>query len=89
MKVDCASFYPQTKSKVLILRAPNGLLSQEDLLLPEEVVGEMIRKIPDVKRFDVGGTNHYGIIFQPHEARDRAIMQFRRTNIFRNGCPNF
>ena len=75
-KVDCAPFYPRTKSKVLILRAPNGLLRQEDLLLPEEVIGEMVRKIPDVKRFDVGGTNHYSIIFQPHEARDRAILEF-------------
>ena len=75
-KLDCAPFYPRTKSKVLILRAPDGLLSQEDLLLPEAVIGEMVRKIPDVTRFDVGGTNHYSIIFQPHEARDRAILEF-------------
>jgi hypothetical protein len=61
---------------VLILRAPNGLLSQKDLLLPENVIDKMVREIPDVQRFDVQGTNHYGIVFQPHEARDAAIRKF-------------
>jgi pimeloyl-ACP methyl ester carboxylesterase len=75
-KVDCALFYPKIKCKVLILRAPNGLLSLDDLLLPEEVIEKMVREIPDVRRFDVEGTNHYGVVFQPHEARDRAIWEF-------------
>ena len=75
-KVDCAPFYPQIKCKVLILRAPNGLLSLDDLLLPEEVIEKMTREIPDLRRLDVEGTNHYGVVFQPHEARDRAIREF-------------
>ena len=75
-QVDCAPFYPKIKTQVLILRAPNGLLSQKDLLLPENVVEKMLREIPDVRRFDVEGTNHYGIVFQPHEARDSAIRDF-------------
>ena len=75
-KVQCASFYPQLACKVLVLRAPNGLLSQEDILLPEDVIEKMIREIPDARRFDVEGVNHYGIIFQPHEARDNAIREF-------------
>lgn len=75
-KVDCASFYPKVKSKVLILRAPNGLLSRKDLLLPEDVIARMIREIPDARRFDVEGVNHYGIVFQPHAARDQAIREF-------------
>jgi len=75
-KVDCASFYPKIKSKVLILRAPNGLLSRKDLLLPEDVIARMIREIPDARRFDVEGVNHYGIVFQPHAARDQAIREF-------------
>jgi hypothetical protein len=36
----------------------------------------MTREIPDARRFDVEGTNHYGIVFQPHEARDRTIREF-------------
>jgi pimeloyl-ACP methyl ester carboxylesterase len=75
-QVDCRPFYPQMKSKVLILRAPNGLISQKDLLLPDDVIDRMMQEIPDVRRFDVEGTNHYGIVFQPHEARDRAIREF-------------
>ena len=75
-KVDCAPFYPKLKCKVLILRAPNGLLSLDDLLLPQEVIEKMTREIPDARRFDVEGTNHYGIVFQPHEARDRTIREF-------------
>ncbi len=75
-KVRCAPFYPRIRSKVLILRAPNGLLSPEDLLLPEDVVERMLRAIPGADRFDVDGVNHYGIVFQPHAARDRAIREF-------------
>jgi pimeloyl-ACP methyl ester carboxylesterase len=75
-KLVCAPFYPKIKCKVLILRAPNGLLSLNDLLLPKDVIDKMIREIRDARRFDVEGVNHYGIVFQPHEARDRAIREF-------------
>lgn len=75
-KVKCASFYPRVQCKVLILRAPNGLLSQDDLLLPEVVIQKMTEEIPDVRRFDVADTNHYGILMQPHAARDAAMREF-------------
>jgi pimeloyl-ACP methyl ester carboxylesterase len=75
-KVDCAAYYPRIKSEVLILRAPNGLLSQDDILLPAEVIDRMTREIPHAGRFDVEGMNHYGIVFQPHAARDQAIRDF-------------
>ena len=75
-KVNCASLYSGLRCKVLILRAPNGLLSQDDLLLPEDVVNKMTDEIPDARRFDVAGTNHYGILMKSHEARDQAIREF-------------
>jgi pimeloyl-ACP methyl ester carboxylesterase len=75
-KVACATFYPEVNCKVLILRAPKGLLSQEDILLPEDVIEKMIAEIPDARCFEVEGLNHYGIVFQPHEARDRALREF-------------
>ena len=75
-KVNCASFYPGLQCEVLILRAPNGLLSQDDLLLPEDVIKKMTAEIQHVKRFDVADTNHYGILMKPHEARDQAIREF-------------
>ena len=56
------------------------VFSSEDLLLPEEVIKKMIREIPDVRRFDVAGTNHYGIVFQPHKDRDKAIRDFLKES---------
>jgi pimeloyl-ACP methyl ester carboxylesterase len=79
-KVDCAPYYPRIKCEVLILRAANGLLSQDDILLPEDVIDKMIREIPDAQRFDVEGMNHYGIVFQPHAARDQAIREFLKDS---------
>ena len=75
-KLDCAPFYPELICKVLILRAPNGLFSLDDLLLPQDVIDKMMQEIPDVRRFDVEGANHYGIVMQPHMARDQAIREF-------------
>ncbi len=79
-KVDCAPFYPRLKCKVLILRAPEGLFSSDDLLLPEEVIEKMTGEIGDVRRFDVEGTNHYSIVVQPHGARDQAIRDFLKES---------
>jgi len=44
--------------------------------LPEEVVEKMSREIHDAGHFDVEGSNHYGIVFQPHEIRDQVIREF-------------
>ena len=69
-------FYSKVHSNVLILKATDGLVSQDDLLLPEPVVDRMVHEIPHAKRFDVEGVNHYGVVFQPHSKRDRAILDF-------------
>ncbi|MDX2501018.1 MAG: alpha/beta hydrolase [Deltaproteobacteria bacterium] len=75
-KLDCAPYYPRIKCKVLILRAPNGLLSQDDILLPEDVIDRMLQEISHVQRYDAQGLNHNGIVFQPHTARDEVIREF-------------
>ncbi len=75
-QVKCTAFYSQIQCPVLILRAPLGLLSENDILLPEDVIDRMNLEIPDARRFDVNGVNHYGIVFQPHEARNQAIKGF-------------
>lgn len=74
--IKCRSFYPRLKCRTLILKATEGLISKDDLLLPEDVVAVMMKEIPTATRFDVEGTNHYGIVFQPHEKRDQALRQF-------------
>lgn len=70
------TFYARISCKVLILRATEGLFSLKDLLLPEPVVLQMVQEIPNAKRFDVKGVNHYGIALQPHGDRDRAVLDF-------------
>jgi pimeloyl-ACP methyl ester carboxylesterase len=74
--VDVAEFYGKVPCKVLILRATEGLQTQDDILLPEEVVERMLHEIPDARRVDIRGTNHYGIVFHPNELRDRALLDF-------------
>ena len=75
-KVDVGEFYPKLSCPVLILRAPEGLLADDDILLPEEVLERMLREIPDARSFEVEGTNHYTIMFQKNESRDQAIRKF-------------
>jgi len=75
-KLKCADFYADVKCETLILRAPNGLLSQADILLPLPVIDKMTAQIPRAVRFDVAGVNHYGIVFQPQAERDRALLDF-------------
>jgi pimeloyl-ACP methyl ester carboxylesterase len=76
MKVDASQAYPKINCPVLILRAKEGMLVEDDILLPEKAIEIMIREIPDARVVDVEGTNHYSIIFQPNEVRDRAILDF-------------
>jgi pimeloyl-ACP methyl ester carboxylesterase len=75
-KIDCRSLYPKVQSPVLILKATEGLFDEKDLLLPEDAIQKMTNEIPNATRFDVTGTNHYGIVFQPHTGRDKVLMNF-------------
>jgi len=75
-KVDSREFYKKVKAPTLILRATKGLLAEDDLLLPEDVVDRMVHEIPNAKRVDIKGTNHYSILFQPNKERDQTILKF-------------
>ena len=75
-KVDSRQFYKKVTSPTLILRATKGMLADDDLLLPEDVAERMVREMPNAKRFDVVGTNHYTILFEPNAVRDKTILQF-------------
>lgn len=75
-KVDSSRFYHKIQVPTLILRATKGLVAEDDILLPEDVVERMVREIPSARRFDVEGTNHYSILFQPDFNRDQALLEF-------------
>ncbi|MBW2338244.1 MAG: alpha/beta hydrolase [Deltaproteobacteria bacterium] len=71
-----AEFYPRIKCPVLILRAPEGMTTPDNILLPEEALEKMLREIPDARYVDIPGTNHYSVVMQPNELRDKAILNF-------------
>ena len=78
-KVDSAQFYRKVISPTLILRATDGMLTKDDLVLPGDVADRMVREIPSAKRVDVESVNHYTILFQPNEKRDQAILDFLKA----------
>ncbi len=71
-----SQYYPQVACPVLILRATDGILSRDDLVLPESAVERMVSEIPNARRVDINGTNHFSILLQPNEKRDKAIREF-------------
>ena len=75
-KIDSSQFYSKVTSPTLILRATKGMLAEDDLVLPEDVADRMVREIPNARRIDLEGTNHYTILFQPNERRDQIILKF-------------
>ena len=74
--VNLTQFYDKVISSTLILRATKGMLAEDDFVLPVEVAEQMVREMPDAKRLDLEGTNHYSILFQPNKKRDQAVLQF-------------
>jgi pimeloyl-ACP methyl ester carboxylesterase len=71
-----SEYYPKVSCPVLILRATDGILNRDDLVLPESAVEKMVSEIPHAQCIDVDGTNHFSILFQPNKMRDKAIQEF-------------
>jgi len=75
-KIDTSSYYPKVTCPVLVLRATHGILAQNDLVLPETAAEKMLREIPDARKMDIQGANHYSVVLQPNQYRDQAICDF-------------
>jgi pimeloyl-ACP methyl ester carboxylesterase len=73
---DAARLYPRISCPVLILRATDGILSKDDMVLTEDAAERMVSEIADTRRVDVTNTNHYSILFGANEMRDGAILNF-------------
>ncbi|MGV8074911.1 MAG: alpha/beta fold hydrolase [Syntrophobacteraceae bacterium] len=76
VKFDTVGLYPKITCPTLILRATEGMLSSDDILLPTRTVNRMLRDIRQSQCVDIKGANHYSIVFQPNETRDEAIRRF-------------
>jgi pimeloyl-ACP methyl ester carboxylesterase len=75
-KTDVTQYYTRVACPTLILRATEGMLATDDILLPEGAVVRMLSEIPDCRCINIEGTNHYSIMFHPSETRDQAIESF-------------
>lgn len=75
-KIDSRKFYKKVTAPTLILRATKGMLAEDDLLLPKDVADRMVREIPNARKVDIEGTNHYSILFRPNKKRDQTILKF-------------
>jgi pimeloyl-ACP methyl ester carboxylesterase len=73
---DAPALYSRIRCPVLILRATEGMVAEDDLLLPQDVVERMVREIPHARYADIPGTNHYSIVFDQNGMRDRSILEF-------------
>jgi pimeloyl-ACP methyl ester carboxylesterase len=68
--------YPKIACPTLIIRSSDGIIDLDDLVLPDSAVEKMVQEIRETRVVTVQGANHYGIVFQPHSERDRAIREF-------------
>jgi pimeloyl-ACP methyl ester carboxylesterase len=73
---DVTEFYSRIKCPVLILRAPEGMTTPDNILLPEDALKNMLQEIPDARYVDIAGSNHYSIVMQPNGRRDEVILEF-------------
>ena len=73
---DVTEFYSRIKCPVLILRAPEGMTTPDNILLPEQALDKMLQEIPDARYVDIAESNHYSIVMQPDKGRDKAILDF-------------
>ena len=69
-------YYGAITSDVLILRATEGVLGEEDLLLPLHAVTGMLKEIPDARDMAIEGTNHFSILFNERNERNKALATF-------------
>jgi len=71
-----SQYYTAVQCPVLILRATDGILQPDDILLPQDVVDNMLAAMPNARVVDVHDTNHYSILFQPNTTRDEELISF-------------
>ncbi len=76
LTLDPSAFYPQVTCPVLILRATEGMLAGDDLVLPEGPTAELKKALPQARVVDFEGTNHFSLVLAPNARRDSAILEF-------------
>jgi len=77
VSADFSAYPSRVRAPVLILRAAKGMLSDDDLVMPEPETEALSLALGGGARvISLGNVNHYDIIFQPSPQRDQAIIEF-------------
>ena len=74
-KLDIEKYYDKIEVPVYVLRATEGMISKDDVLITENGKKKMLEKIKNIKFFDIKGTNHYSIVFHPNKERDELLLK--------------
>ena len=78
LAMDPKEYYPKIQCPVLILRAVEGMLSQDDHVLPVEAAHSLASSLKQARVVDLPGINHFSLVFQPSPERDRALREFMK-----------
>lgn len=76
--LDPAKLYPKITCPVLILRATDGMLGPDQLVLPKNAANNLIDSLNRAEMVELPGSNHFSIIFQPNQTRDKAVLEFMK-----------
>lgn len=68
--------YPRIIHPVLILRSVEGVFSDKDIVLPDDMARKMTQALPNARSVDIPGTNHFSIAWMPNPKRDQVIADF-------------
>lgn len=72
-------YHHRVRCPTLILRAPDGLLSETDCLMTREEAEALARAIPMSKLVVVPGTNHYTVLLGTHPKTRQALRAFLKS----------
>jgi len=69
-------WHHQVQAPTLLLRAPDGLLTEHDCLMTQEEAEAMAHAIPRCRLVVVPGTNHYTVLLSAHDLVRREVAAF-------------
>jgi len=75
-QADTSAFYRGIKCPVLVLRATQGMVLEDDFVLPDEAVAQLKKDLPQAQVVALPGVNHFNMIFEPSPQRDQALDKF-------------
>lgn len=76
LSTDTSQYYHSIKCPVLVLRATQGMLAADDLVLPADAIARLQEDLPTAEVVDLPGIQHFSVLFQPSPERDRALKDF-------------